>query len=53
MQLAARVLTSTMSNDGSADDVAVGQMPKVELDAGTEEPVEWHLVDGHHRLAVF
>ena len=37
---------------GGRDDMAVGHFAEVELDAGSEEPVERHLIDGHHRLAV-
>ena len=37
---------------GRAHDMAVGQMAEVELDAGAEEPVERHLVDGDHAVAV-
>ncbi len=66
MREPARVLTRTMSNglqgvaDAAqfflhlvrADDVAVRQRAEVELDAGAEEPVERHLVDGDHAVAV-
>src|SRR5262245_37583060 len=66
IQLAARVLTSTMSSGfklvanalklcrhfSGRDDGTVGQFAEVELDTGTKEPVERHLVDSHHSFAV-
>src|SRR5262249_24566656 len=37
---------------GGRDHMAVRNFTEIELDAGTEEPVERHLIDGHHRLAI-
>src|SRR5215210_368425 len=34
-----------------ADDVAVGQMAKIQLDAGAKAPFQWNLVDRRRRLA--
>src|ERR1700738_2946039 len=36
---------------GGGYDIAVGKMPKVELDAGLQAPIERHLVDGDCTLA--
>jgi hypothetical protein len=37
---------------GGTDHMAVRNFAEIELDAGAEEPIERHLIDGHHRLTV-
>ena len=37
---------------GGGDDMTVRDFAEIELDAGAEKPVERHLIDRHHRLAV-
>ena len=43
---------SSASTSAARHHMAVRHFAEIEFDAGPEEPVERHLIDGHHRLAV-
>src|SRR5262249_60479681 len=34
------------------DNMTIGKLAEIKLDAGMKKPVERHLIDSHHRLAV-